>query len=132
MRRILGTAQLLSADSGGRAILAFLERNQAVRYLAWASSRGIAIPVTLERDLAAIRARGYAQGSGEGGVAFPILLRDQSFASVAIEGLGPLEAAPLREWGEIVRAVQAVVSANPALARQPFQHLDPDEVVLPS
>ena len=128
----LGAAQSLSADAAGRAILAFLERNQAAQQFAWASARGIAVPAALERDLAAIRARGYAQGRGEGGVAFPICLRDQAFASVAVEGSGPLEAAPLREWGEIAHAIQAVVSANPAFARQPFQHLDPDEIVLPS
>jgi DNA-binding IclR family transcriptional regulator len=132
----LGAAQFLSAGIAGRAILAGLERNQAARYLAWASARGLARPAALERDLAAIRVRGYAQGGGDGAIAFPIRLWDQAFASVAIEGFSPgaaaAKTAPLREWSEIVGAIEAVVRANPALARSPFEHLEPDEIMLPS
>jgi DNA-binding IclR family transcriptional regulator len=129
--------QLLSSDFAGRAILAFLGRSWSARHRAWATARGIASPAALEHDLAAIRARGFAQSAApEGGVSFPILVLDQAFGSVAIEGSGLAAAAsqPGRhpEGAEIARAIEAVLRANPALAHQPFEHLDPDEITLPS
>jgi IclR family acetate operon transcriptional repressor len=133
----LGAAQPLSVDAAGRAILAFLEPNHTTRHFAWSSARGFASQAALERDLAAIRTRGYAQdGAGQSAMAFPIRLRYQAFASVAIEGSGRAGAAAktgsVRQWGEIVRAIEAIVRANPALAHSPFEHLDPDEIVLAS
>jgi DNA-binding IclR family transcriptional regulator len=101
------------------------------------SAHGVKLPAGLERELAAIRARGFAHGSNgrESGLAFPIRKLDQAFASVAIEGSGYVaaaKAAPVPEWQEIARAIEAVVRANPALGNQPFQHIDPDVIVLPS
>ena len=67
-------AACLSADFAGRTILAHLGKAEIGRHLAWLSSRGLSAPAGLESELAVIRARGFARGSGrEGGVAFPIL-----------------------------------------------------------
>jgi DNA-binding IclR family transcriptional regulator len=134
---MLNGTELLSAGFAGRAILAFLDRNQAAQHRAWTAARGIVNPQALEPDLAAIRTRLFAQRSGpEGGVAFPIRMQNQAFASVAIEGAGFASAAPKPgrrpDGAEIARAIEAVVRANPALCYQPFEHLDLDEIILPS
>ena len=134
---ILSGTELLSSDFAGRAILAFLDRNHAAQHRAWTSARGLPSPAALERDLAAIRVCGFAQRSGpEGGVAFPICVQDQAFASIAVEGSGLAAAGPKPsrrpDGAEIATAIEAVVRANPALCYQPFQHIDADEIVLPS
>ena len=104
--------------------------------LALTAARGRAFP-GLERDLAAIRDRGFAQCSGpDCGVAFPIRTQNQAFASIVIESSGVAAAAPkageIPQGAEIARAIEAIVRANPALAYQPFDHLHPDEIGLPS
>ncbi len=133
----LSGAVCLSADFAGRTILAHLGKAEIGRHLAWLSSRGLAAPAGLESELAVIRARGFARGSGqEGGVAFPIRKSDQAFAAIAIDGSGPgassAKTGPRPEWQGIARAIEAVVRANPALCYQPFEHFDPDVIVLPS
>jgi DNA-binding IclR family transcriptional regulator len=127
----------LSADCPGRAILAFLNRNHAGQFRIWAAARGLVIPAALERELAAIRVRGVAQSAGpDGATAFPIRVMDQVFASVTLDGSGfsasPSQPREIPEGAEIVRLIEAVVRANPGLARQPFDHLAPDEIGLPS
>jgi IclR family acetate operon transcriptional repressor len=131
---ILSGVQPLSACIAGRAILAHLGRNQIERYRAWASGRGIVISTGRERELAAIRARGFASGSAPdlGSMAFPIRKSDQAFAAVAIEGSGVAAASSLPEWRDIARAIEALVRANPDLSHQPFEHIDPDAIALPS
>lgn len=131
-----GTA-LLSEDLAGRAILAFLGRNLSVQHRAWTSARGFVNPPALARDLSDIRARGFAERTGpDGGVAFPIFMQDQAFAAIVIEGSGfgaPSSKPRERARGaEAARAIEAVLRADPALARQPFDHIDPDEIRLPS
>ena len=126
--------QPLSAEPSGCAILAHIPRNQVARFLSQATARGIVIPEGLERELAAVRARGFASESGA--VAFAILKSDQAFASVAIEGPGFAGAAlvseRIAECRAIARAIEGLVRANPDMGRQPFEHIDPDDIVLPS
>jgi DNA-binding IclR family transcriptional regulator len=135
---ILSGAEPLSANVAGRAILAHLERNQIARHLTWATRRGMAIPEGFERELAAIRARGFAHGSSlEAGVmAFPIRKAEQALAAVAIEGSAIAGSSarnhPIPEWREIARAIETLVRANPALSHQPFGHFVPDDVVVTS
>ena len=132
---ILRGAERLSADFVGRAILAHLEKSEIGRHLGWLSANGVKSPAGLERELAAIRGRGFAQGSHgrESGLAFPIRKLDQAFASVAIEGSGfASKMALIPECEEVARAIEAVVRANPALSHQPFEQIDPDVIVLPS
>ena len=134
---ILGGAHILSADIAGRAILSQLCREDTLRYVSWISSNGFDIPVEIESDLAVIRARGFAQSDARnGGIAFPICKADQPFAAVVVEGPGFAhrtgKAPPAAEWLTIARAIEALVRANPSLASQPFEHLDPDRAILPS
>jgi DNA-binding IclR family transcriptional regulator len=135
---ILKGTQLLSAEPSGRAILAHLPRNQVARFLAWATARGIVSPESLERELAALRARGFAASSppDSGAVAFPIHKSDQAFASVTLEGPGfagaSLASERIAECRAIAAAIEALVRANPDMGRQPFEHIDPDDIVLPS
>jgi hypothetical protein len=37
-----------------------------------------------------------------------------------------------QKWRGVISDVESLVRANPTLAHQPFQHLDPGEVLLPS
>jgi len=133
---MLNGIELLSSGFAGRAILAYLDRNHAAQHRAWMAARGPASP-GLERDLAAIRARGFAQRSGpDSGVVFPIRKQDQAFAAVSIDGSGFAEGASkpgeIAEAAGLARAIEAVVRANPSLAYQPFDHLDPGQILLPS
>ena len=133
-------AQPSRADCAGRAILAHLSTATRSRAIcAWAAARGHRDSRRLERDLAAIRARGFAQRSGpDGGVAFPIRKLDQAFASVAIEGSGICRGAS---------KTAACTAKRPEIAprhrsggarqsrRSPINHsntLTPIEIVLPS
>lgn len=131
-------AQPLSAEPSGRAILAHLPPNQVARFLAWATARGIVIPASLERELAALRARGFAASSppDSGAVAFAIRKSDQAFASVALEGPGlpgdALSSERIAECRAIAGAIEALVRVNPDIGRQPFEHIDPDDIVLPT
>jgi DNA-binding IclR family transcriptional regulator len=135
---ILKGAQPLSAEPSGRAILAHIPRNQVARFLRWATARGIVIPEGLERELAALRARGFASASPSesGAVAFPIRKSDQAFASVTIEGPGfagaSLTSERIAECRAIAGAIEALVRANPDIGRQPFEHIDAEDIVLPS
>ena len=135
---ILKGARPLSAEPSGRAILAHLPRNQVTRFLAWATARGIVMPASLERELAALRGRGFAASTppDSGAVAFAIRKSDQAFASIAIEGPGfsgaSLSNERIAECRAIAGAIAALVRANPDIGRQPFEHIDPDDIVLPT
>jgi DNA-binding IclR family transcriptional regulator len=135
---ILKGTQPLSADPSGRAILAYFPRNQVVRFLNWATARGIVIPEGFERELAVLRSRGFAAAGppDSGAIAVPIHKSDQAFASVTMESAGFSGAASSREriaeCRAIAGAIEAVVRANPDIGRQPFEHIDPDDIVLPS
>ena len=135
---ILKGTQLLSAEPSGRAILAHIPGRQVARFLAWATARGIVMPEGLERDLAALRARGFASASqpASGAVAFPIRKSNQAFASITVEGSGfagpSLDSERIAECRAMAAAIEALVRANSDLSHQPFEHIDPDDVVLPS
>ena len=131
---ILGGVEPLSTHIAGRAILAHITRNQMDRYRDWATARGIVISKAVEQDLGAIRARGFArsQPSESAALAVPILKSDQAFAAVLSEGENAGANRPGPKAQEIAEEIAALVRTNPALARQPFEHFDPDVVLLPS
>lgn len=135
---ILKGAQPLSAEPSGRAILAHLPRGEVARFLAWAPARGIVISAGFERELAALRARGFASAVSRelGAVSFPIRKSDQALASITIEATGfsgaALSTERIAECRAIAGAIEALVRANPDVGRQPFEHIDPDHMVLPS
>ena len=127
----------LALGFAGRAILAFLDRNHAAKHRAWAGLRGLTLAGTFEDELAAIRESGFSRRSGpESAVAFPIRFRDQAFASIAVEGSSFADSAGEKgrfpAAAQIARAIEAVVRASPTSAHQPFDHIDPDELRLPS
>ena len=127
----------LASGFAGRAILAFLDRNQAAKHRAWADLHGFTLPKTFEGELDAIRKSGLSRRSGpHGGVAFPIRVRDQAFASVAVEGSNfadaALESAAFSHAADAARDIEAVVQASPGSSHQPFDHIDPEDLRLPS
>jgi IclR family acetate operon transcriptional repressor len=135
---ILKGAQLLSADPAGRVILAHLPRTQVACFLACATARAIVIPERFERDLAELRTGGFASESGpESGVlAVPIRKSDQAFAAVTMDGAafagGFASDDRIAECRAVALAIEALVRANPELCRQPFEHIEPDDLMLPS
>lgn len=135
---LLNGTQPLSAEASGHTILAHLPRNQMVRFLTWATARGIVIPDRLERELATLRARGFAseRPPESGALTFPIRKSDQAFASVTIEGSGfpgvSERSHRVAECRAIANSIEALVRANPDVCRQPFEHIAPDDLVLPS
>ena len=89
-----------------------------------------------------IRVRGFAVektefASGRAALALPVRGADGAVASIAIEGPILDLAKPgyhddLPRWIEIVHAIEALGRSRPALFHNPFQHLDPDGIVLAS
>src|SRR5262249_16766287 len=122
-----GAVRRLADGVAGRAILAFLPPDAP-------DAKPIA------RALADIRKRGFATeetafARGRAGVAFPIRRSDQAIAAIAIEGpvldlARPGAHADLPHWREIVSSLERLAAARPALFAGPFDHLNPDDIVL--
>jgi DNA-binding IclR family transcriptional regulator len=133
----LPAVEVLSRGHAGLAILAHLDADDVARHLAWAAGSDPQTGRAIKRELAAIRRRGYAQGSRpEEGIALPIREQDQAFAAISIDSpdaaLMAREERHKQKWRGVISDVESLVRANPTLAHQPFQHLDPGEVLLPS
>jgi len=121
----LGAVRALADGVAGRAILAFLPA-------------GASTPAA--KPLADIRKRGFAIeetafARGRAAVAFPIQRNDEAIAAIAIEGpvldlARPAAHADLPRWREIVASLERLAAARPALFAGPFDHLDPDDIVL--
>jgi DNA-binding IclR family transcriptional regulator len=121
----LGAVRPLGEGCAGRAILAFLA----------ADTPEARLPV---RVLAEIRKRGFAieeTAFGRAAVAFPVRRDGQAIAAIAIEGpvvdlARPAAHDDLPRWREIVDSLERLAQARPALFAGPFDHLDPDDIVL--
>ena len=123
----LGAVRPLGEGCAGRAILAFLDPDAPD-----------AKP--LARELAAIRRRGFATeetafARGRAGVAFPLRRDGQAIAAIAIDGpvvdlARPAAHDDLPRWREIIASVERLAQARPALFTGPFDHLDPNDIVL--
>ena len=121
----LGAVRRLADGVAGRAILAFPPSGA---------------PASDAKRLADIRKRGFAMeetafARGRAAVAFPIRRADQAVAAVTIEGpvldlARPTAHADLPHWREIVTSLERLAAARPALFAGPFDHLDPDDIVL--
>ena len=123
----LGAVRPLGESCAGRAILAHLAPDvPEARRLAGA--------------LAEIRQRGYATeetafARGRAALAFPLRRDGQAIAAIAIEGpvvdlRDPAAHDDLPRWREIVHSVERLAQARPELFAGPFDHLDPDDIVL--
>jgi DNA-binding IclR family transcriptional regulator len=138
----VGGVRLLSDGCACRAILAGLAPDAADAYAAWAHRHKKRTPDAkpLARDLADIRGRGFAIeetafARGRAALAFPVRSGAHAIATIAIEGPVLDLARPahddLPHWRAIVQSVERLVQARPALFAGPFDHLDPDDIVLP-
>ena len=138
----LGAVRPLGEGCAGRAILAHLVPESAEAFAAWARRRGAraADARSFARDLAEIRRRGFAAeetpfARGRAALAFPLRAGAAALAAIAIEGpvvaLGrPAAHEDLPRWREIVHSVERLAQARPDLFAGPFDHLDPDAIVL--
>jgi DNA-binding IclR family transcriptional regulator len=136
----LGAVRLLGEGCASRAILASLGPGAAADYAAWGRRHKKPMPdlKALARALADIRRRGFATeetafARGRAALAFALT---GGGPAIAIEGPVLDLARPdahegLPQWREIVQSVERLVQARPALFAGPFDHLDPDDIVLP-
>jgi DNA-binding IclR family transcriptional regulator len=139
----LGAVRLLADGCASRVILAGLASPAVEAYAAWARRHKRSAPdaKALARDLADIRKHGVAIeetsfARGRAALAFPVASAGRAIAAIAIEGpvldlARPHKHNDLPHWREIVRSVERLVQARPALFAGPFDHLDPDDIVLP-
>jgi len=136
----LGAVRLLGEGCASHAILAALAPGAAADYAAWGRRhrKPMPDPKALARSLAEIRRRGFATeetafARGRAALAFGL---KGGGAAIAIEGPVLDLARPdthddLPHWREIVQSVERLAQARPALFAGPFDHLDPDDIVLP-
>jgi DNA-binding IclR family transcriptional regulator len=138
----LGEVRALAAGSAGKAILAFQPAENVARYVAWArrQGQGAAAHDAAEAELKVIRKRGFhveetAFASGRASLALPLRHADRAIAAIAIEGpvLNLDHKAfhdDLGRWIDIVRMIEALARARPALFENPFAHVDAESIVL--
>lgn len=138
----LGEVRTLSEGGAARALLAYAAPDAVRRFLAWARRRGLrpAAAAALSAELGDVRTRAFAIertefAAGHAALALPIRGAERALAAIAIEGPVLDLARPdyhddLARWIDIARAIEALVRARPALFRNPFEHLDPEAVVL--
>jgi DNA-binding IclR family transcriptional regulator len=134
----LGQTQRLGDAVGGRAILAFLGDDAIARYERW-SGASRADKRALRAGLRSALDSGYATAESKGGeaaeLALPIRHNGRAVAAVSIEGTGPAvspepRASDLKRCRKIVERLEALVARQPELARDPFAHVDPDQLDL--
>ncbi len=138
----LGEVRTLSEGAAAKALLAFAPSASVARFVAWARKQSRRPPGTasLQAELADIRARGIAIertefAAGHAALALPIHGAERAIGAIAIEGPVLDLARPdyhddLARWLEIAHAIEALIRARPALFLSPFDHLDPDTIVL--
>ena len=136
----VGDTRILGDTYAGKAILAFLSKDEVARYRAWVAAQEMSGSEKKIRDLRSIRKRGVALGTAERAetgmpVAFPIRVRGCAIAALSIDGPVLDEApdrgsGPLSDWLLIVAHLESLAHAQPALFENPFAHIDPDNIVL--
>lgn len=118
----LGLSVPLHAGASSKAFLAFLPEDERAAYLAEPLERLTGLTITnaktLQKEIAAIRQRGYAQSLGErmegaGSVAAPVFAHDGAPAAV-ISVCGPLE----RFRGEAAEMAERLLAATGRLSRR--------------
>lgn len=135
----IGQASPLAATAGGLAVLAHLPDDAVDGYLRWegggrrSPTRGRA----LRARLAQVAEHGWAREAGEDGdgaeLAFPVRHEGRAFAALCVDGTGPIVADPPRASDvsrarKVVEGLERAVAHDPALAHDPFAHLDADEI----
>jgi IclR family transcriptional regulator, KDG regulon repressor len=144
------TGEVRDLDDGaaGRALLAFMPDAERRRFLGeLKAGLSAARRRALEADIADIRERGVAVEAfqshpGWAAAAFPLRTgADAAAGAIAIEGpvlkLGAKKHSPKRspDWIELaanVAQMEALIQANPERFKNPYGHLDPADIRLPS
>ena len=137
----LGEVRTLGEGAAAKALLALSPPDAVSRFLAWARKRDLRWPAApLQAELRDIRAHGFAIertefAAGHAALALPVRGAQRALAAIAIEGPVLDLARPdyhddFARWIEIARAIETLIRARPALFRNPFEHLDPDSIVL--
>jgi len=137
---LIGHTRILGDSYAGKAILAFLSKDEIARYRAWAAAQEMPGSEKVVRDLRSIRKSGVALGTAERGetgmpVAFPIIVRGCAIASLSIDG-PVLDEAPdpnsnrFSDWLPIVTHLESLAHAQPALFESPFAHIDPNTILM--
>lgn len=135
--RRIGQTTPLAETAGGLAILAFDDDPADYRKWAKAGRRPAGSFKNLGDELVRIRRRGYARrpepDSNGAEIALPIRASGRAVAAICINGQGPLLAErPDSDALATARAVTAElesrVAEEPEIARDPFAHLDADEL----
>jgi DNA-binding IclR family transcriptional regulator len=118
----LGQVARLDDSAAGLVLLAFRADNPKAPALTEIRARGFAVqamPFAAERS----------------GLAMPVRGPQGAVAAIAIEGpVLDLQRAcyheDLTRWIQTVSGLEHVIQARPELARNPFDHLDPEAIVL--
>lgn len=138
----MGAVRALRESCAGRAMLANLAPGSLDAFAAWARRRTARAPnsESLARDMTEIRKRGFAVeetpfAPGRAALAFAVCGRTGALAAIAIEGpvvdlRRPAACEDLARWREIVQSVERLAQVRPDLFAGPFDHLDPDNIVL--
>jgi DNA-binding IclR family transcriptional regulator len=133
----LGDTRPLADSASGLAVLAFLSDESVEGYIDWESGgkRAAARTRGLRRALEEIRQSGYAHhlGSNGGGaqLGYPVRANGQAVAAISIHGNGPAaspSASDLKRVRTIADDLERLLERDPSQARDPFAHLDPDEL----
>lgn len=134
----LGQTSLLEQTTGGRVILAFLDPDLRRRYLSWRAGRGLRSGAAraLRSELDEIRRQGYAlkRFDSRCELALPVCdERGRVVASVAVEAAAAeagarADRARLARARAAVREIDGLLREQPALARDPFGHIAPEEL----
>jgi len=135
----IGQASPLASTAGGLAILAHLPADEVEGYLRWEGGgrRSPSRTRALRGRLDEVSEAGWVREAGEDGdsaeLAFPVRLDGRAFAAICVDGTGPIVADPPRAADvsrarKVVEGLERAVAQDPALAHDPFAHLDADEV----
>jgi DNA-binding IclR family transcriptional regulator len=134
----LGRVGTLADNAAGQVILAFRPDEDSERFAAWAKQRGA--PRAWSEERGRVRQRGFAVqalpfAAGRGALALPVRGPHGAVAAIAVEGpvldlQNPCYHDDLARWIETVAALENLVRTRPELTRNPFDHLDPNEIVL--
>lgn len=128
----IGEVRELDKSMAGRVALAFMPAETRSRFLGGARD-------TPEAVLTRIEKRGFAVGDGkveQGHIGMPILGADGPLGVIAIEGRVATgsDAAPhaLEPFLSVTAELSRLVQANPHRYADPYAHIDPDTIRLPS
>jgi DNA-binding IclR family transcriptional regulator len=137
----VGSSVELHNSASGLALLAFLPKAKAERYLAWVQKNKLGKSRAIQTMIAEARAQGYALSASEsetvGELAVPIRnVEGESLASIAVRGrsLGTKSNRPkiLASAVAAARRIEGVIQLDPARFKNPYDHLPPDSIQLPN